>query len=398
MAFQINEKMMASDRAIITRNKTERDLLRTDSVKFKPGMIHYISENQKLWLSVEPKRIVENNKERIRTSLEIITDTRLSNTLSDYVGRSGGSNNSLRGTLYSTVATGTAPFNITSTTKVANLNADRVDDMHVDINPTARTIIGRDDNGNAKLANKLLFNGAYIRNFLNEIHLNENNDNNYAKLKSNEITIQDGKLKLKNKGDNPGISVLSSNDANVANLRFNSSLNIWECGLNGSLSEIVTKSLYGHGKGINADMVDSRHVDDTKTDTNSLWTASKIEKSRAPRGFGLGSDKDLIPSNDCNSIVGTGFFSSNGTPTNGASGETGEVLVQQFISNGGAFQRIEYLQSKNVYTRIKAGSTWSNWIKDITSENILNEGVNVITQEAQPTNITNNDTYWFEIV
>lgn len=74
MAFQIDEKMMAANRAIITRNKCEEDLLRNDTVKYKPGMIHYCSDTQKLWLSIEPTRVIdENGVEQIRTFKEIGT-------------------------------------------------------------------------------------------------------------------------------------------------------------------------------------------------------------------------------------------------------------------------------------------------------------------------------------
>lgn len=74
MAFQIDEKMMAANRAIITRNKCEEDLLRSDTVKYKPGMIHYCSDTQKLWLSIEPTRIIDaTGIEQIRTFKEIGT-------------------------------------------------------------------------------------------------------------------------------------------------------------------------------------------------------------------------------------------------------------------------------------------------------------------------------------
>lgn len=266
MAFQINEKMMAHDRAIITRNKTERDLLKDDALRFKPGMAHYISENQKLLLSIEPRKLSDNS---VRKFLEIITDVRLSQTLLDYVNRDGGSNNSMKGPLHSTVNTGTAPFVIASTTRVDNLNAD---------------------------------------------------------------------------------------------------------------------------------MVDNKHVDDSKVSTNYLWTSKKIDDSKAPRGFGLGTDINKVSSNDCNNISGTGFFSIIGTPINGAEGEEGDAIIQQYISSSGVYQTIEYLRSKNMYSRIKLENAWTNWDKAITRSNILNEGINIVTQASQPTNITNENTYWYEIV
>lgn len=398
MAFQINEKMMAQDRAIITRNKIEQDLVRTDDVKFKPGMAHYVSENQKLWLSVEPKKITTNGVDKIRNFLEVITDVRLSTILLDYVNRDGGANNSMRGPLHSIVATGATPMVIASTTKVNNLNVDRVDDMHVDANATGSTIVGRDSSGNAKLNTKLMFAGAYIRNNVNELHLNSTADGIYAATKTGKLTVEGGELKLNNTTSTSGISITTADTTKVARLAFNNTSRVWECGLEGSLSEIVTKSLYGHGKGIDADTVDQKHVDDTKTDTSSLWTSNQVVKSRAPRGFGIGTDHDLIPNNDCNAIIGTGMFSSVGTPVNGATGETGEALIQQYISQNGAYQEIEYLDSKNIYSRIKANGAWTSWTKTMTKDNIFDEGINIITQAAQPTNITNNNTYWYEII
>lgn len=48
----------------------------------------------------------------------------------------------------STIATGTAPFTVTSTTKVANLNADLLDDMTTASANTVSTIVARDASGN----------------------------------------------------------------------------------------------------------------------------------------------------------------------------------------------------------------------------------------------------------
>lgn len=398
MAFQINEKMMAQDRAIITRNKTEQDLLSTDLVKFKPGMAHYVSDTQKLWLSVEPTKITDNGVQKTRTFLEVITDTRLSTILLDYVNRDGGANNSMRGQLHSIVKTGTSPMVIASTTKVANLNVDRVDDMHVSVDPAASTIVGRDSNGNAKLATKLSFNNAYIRNYLNEIHVNDGSDSKYAATKVGKLTIDGGDLRLNNISSTSGISIVSNDNTKVARLAYNFTNNVWECGKEGLLSEIVTKSLYGHGKGIDADMVDGKHVDDSKTDTNSIWTASKVDTMKAPRGFGLGTDIDKVPSDNCNSINGTGFFSTTGKPINGVDSEDGSAIIQQYVSNSGAYQIIEYINSKNSYSRFKIGNSWSEWDKIITKNNVLEEGINILTQNTTPANINNLNTYWFEIV
>lgn len=51
-------------------------------------------------------------------------------------------------TLTSTIATGTAPLTVTSTTKVANLNVEQVDGYHADTANTASTIVVRDASKN----------------------------------------------------------------------------------------------------------------------------------------------------------------------------------------------------------------------------------------------------------
>lgn len=379
MAFQINEKMMAHDRAIITRNKIERNLLKDDSIKFKPGMAHYISENQKLWLSVEPKKLPDNS---IRKFLEVITDVRLAHILLDYVNRDGGASNSMRGQLHSIVSIGTAPFVIASTTKVANLNVDRVDDMHVSVPATNNTIVGRDASGNINVNTIINFNTNKIEDTANGIGLKKKDNSGYTDLSAATVNSSTG--------------IFKSNNTEIKGvIEWKNS--VWCVGIEGNTSEIITKSLYGHGKGINADMIDNRHVDDTKVSTTYLWTSKKIDDSKAPRGFGLGTDTDSIPGNDCNSIVGTGFFSGI-APNNGVAEETGEALVQSYISGTSQYQAIEYTVSKNIYTRFKVEDTWTNWNKTMTKNNILDEGINIILSSSQPTGITNDDTYWYEIV
>ena len=57
------------------------------------------------------------------------------------------------GQIISSIATGTAPFTVASTTKVVNLNAELVDGFHADQTNTANTIVVRDTNGNIAVGN-----------------------------------------------------------------------------------------------------------------------------------------------------------------------------------------------------------------------------------------------------
>lgn len=69
MAFNLDEKFIANNRAIITRNDVLDDV-RNNYLNYRPGMIHYISQNKSLWLSVAD----ENNFEKsIKEPIEIVT-------------------------------------------------------------------------------------------------------------------------------------------------------------------------------------------------------------------------------------------------------------------------------------------------------------------------------------
>lgn len=63
--------------------------------------------------------------------------------------------------LSTTVATGTAPLIIQSTTKVANLNADLLDGYDTDVSANASTIVIRDSSGNIT-GNYIIGNGAFL--------------------------------------------------------------------------------------------------------------------------------------------------------------------------------------------------------------------------------------------
>lgn len=80
------------------------------------------------------------------TGTQTLTNKTLTNpTLTTpNIGAATGTSLSVSGSLTSTVATGTAPLVVSSTTKVANLNAEMVDGYHADTANTASTIAVRD--------------------------------------------------------------------------------------------------------------------------------------------------------------------------------------------------------------------------------------------------------------
>jgi hypothetical protein len=64
------------------------------------------------------------------------------------------------GQITSTVATGTAPLVVSSTTKVENLNADLLDGFNTDVNNLENTIVVRDANKNLNFSNAVMSGGT----------------------------------------------------------------------------------------------------------------------------------------------------------------------------------------------------------------------------------------------
>lgn len=135
MSFQFNEKMLAHDRALITRNLKFSDLSKTthDSyLKFKPGMLHYVAETKSLYLSIDPTPYDGTDREFI----EMLSEFTLNEKLLNYVHKDGGVDNSITGQLHLTTVD-KAPFVISSNIRVDKLNADLIDDRHVDDTQTS---------------------------------------------------------------------------------------------------------------------------------------------------------------------------------------------------------------------------------------------------------------------
>ena len=165
MAFQFDEKLMAPNRAIITRNLTLKDLEEQDPIKNKPGMMHYIQDSRRLFLSISPIKYTGINGEVITKSfIEIKTelnDDSSELSKSEYVKRVGGQSYSFTGSIYSDV-TLESPFNVKSNILNVNLNADLLDGFHASRSISNNTIPVRDAESNIAVKNKLNFADGYI--------------------------------------------------------------------------------------------------------------------------------------------------------------------------------------------------------------------------------------------
>ena len=165
MAFQFDEKLMAPNRAIITRNLTLKDLEEQDPIKNKPGMMHYIQDSRRLFLSISPIKYTGINGEVITKSfIEIKTelnDDSSELSKSEYVKRVGGQSYSFTGSIYSDV-TLESPFNVKSNILNVNLNADLLDGFHASRSISNNTIPVRDAESNIAVKNKLNFADGHI--------------------------------------------------------------------------------------------------------------------------------------------------------------------------------------------------------------------------------------------
>jgi len=147
-------------------------------------------------------------------------------------------------TFTSTQATGTAPFTVSSTTLVTNLNADRLDGYHADPGNVINTIVQRDGSGNFS-ANIITSEDSYV---INSIRIG-NAPGRYSRIRwktDGQITIQGeantthGYISF---GDQPNILGRTGTGA----LTWDGNT-IWHSGNDGS------------GSGLDADTVDGLQV------------------------------------------------------------------------------------------------------------------------------------------
>lgn len=176
MAFQFDEKLMAPNRAIITRNLTEKDLEEQDPIKNKPGMMHYIADSRKLFLSIAPIKYTNlDGSEIVKNFIEIKTELNDDSSelaKSEYVKRVGGVSYSFTGQLYSDV-TNTSPFNVKSKILNVNFNADLLDGFHASQDIEGDSIAVRTSEGNLNINSKLNFTNGYIESLSNMFNFNK---------------------------------------------------------------------------------------------------------------------------------------------------------------------------------------------------------------------------------
>ena len=177
MAFQFDEKLMAPNRAIITRNLTESDLFEQDPIKNKPGMMHYVEDSCKLFMSIKPITYEDLEGNKItKNYAEIITELNANTSqlgLGQYIKKIGGESNAMTGQFYSIYEEG-SPFNVKSSIVNTNLNADLIDGFHASLTAIPNTICIRDTNSNININSKINFTNNFIESTNNLISFKNN--------------------------------------------------------------------------------------------------------------------------------------------------------------------------------------------------------------------------------
>jgi hypothetical protein len=134
----------------------------------------------------------------------------------------------------------------------------------------------------------------------------------------------------------------------------------------------------GTGSEIDVDMLDGRHVDDSKSDTNSIWTAQKVIDYIKSSAFTQSPDptnRDLNNFTELNSywVFDTGKGAVLNTPdgdlANG-SAKVGMVRNTAFF-NSRLVQEMMFIYPLNgtrYYIRNKTDGTWGNWMRMETTD------------------------------
>lgn len=241
MGFQIDEKLMSPNRAIITRNKTKEDIEKEISVTHKPGMLHYVAKDTKLWLSIDPRKAMdETGQEKVINLIEIMTENNFTGRLDGVVFRTGGPANAINNQFYIN-AEDKSPLVIKSNIKVENLNSDLLDGYHANTTSAINSVVARDSDANISINSTLSFRTGKILDTASSIDIKDSS-NNYKTIKANNAILTGGILELdKSNGATYIRSLPNSTSTTIGIIEWKNDK--WYAGVNGTEDELVTKKM-----------------------------------------------------------------------------------------------------------------------------------------------------------
>ncbi len=162
------------------------------------------------------------------------------------------------GQIISTVATGTAPFSVSSSTVVTNLNADLLDGYDSSVSNTANTIALRDSNGSINAKTVILNLGNKSGN---DLPSTWPTGLSYAAVYNNNYPVPYGTvLSIMRSTGNSGVQLLlewKGADATTGSLFYRNKRDIgtdtWS-----DWSKVWSDTNDGHGSGLDADLLDGQ--------------------------------------------------------------------------------------------------------------------------------------------
>ena len=237
------------------------------------------------------------------------------------------------GQIVSTVANGTAPLTVLSSTKVANLNVDLLDGRNSDTNATANTIAVRDANGNIS-ANYFIGNGSLLTGINTTVANITNGTSNIR------IAVPNGNIVATVNGVNNVLTIASSS-VNVS-------------------GTVNATAFVGDGSGLSNIAIGN--VVGTVANANYAAYAGNIVNSSQPNITSVGTLTSLIVSGNLNAgNVFSSFFGSGAGLTNIPAGNiVGTVSSATTAAS-----------ATSATTATKAGTVTTNAQPNITSVGTL---------------------------
>lgn len=278
----------------------------------------------------------------------------------DSSGNITGSNLITAGQLISTIATGTAPLSVSSTTKVANLNADLLDGYTTDSAATPNTVVIRDANG------------SFSANVIT------------ANLSGNATTA--GTVTTATQPNITGVGVLStlsvSGNANVGNIGASNGVFTNVSGDGSGLSNIAGGNVTGTVA--NATYATNAGLATTATTATSATTAGTVTTNAQPNITSVGTLSALAVTAN---VVAGNVYANSGTIKGAYLAGDGwqisniSVAAGSFIVNGTSNVSVDL--NGNVNTSVAGVSN----VQVVTSTGVNVAGTLNVTGNANVGNI-----------
>ena len=270
----------------------------------------------------------------------------------------------------SNITVGTAPFVVSSTTVVANLNADLLDGYNSDTANTANTVAVRNSDGNLS-ANYFVGNGAFLTGI--DASLISNGNSNVAVATNGNVTIS--------VSGNTGVATFTGTGANIsgyATVTGNLAAN------NANLGNLATANFINVSSNLN--VTNTMQAGNVRTDNllyanGNPWDLQEAAGSNTEIQFNMGDNfaaSANLTFNDATqlfTVLGNGQFNN---------ANLGNLAIANFVNVA------SNVVSNNVTVNLELAGNTANFSGNIVAGNI--SGANVISANTFSGNTANVTT------